>query len=78
MTTELEQTLERLRADGFYVSAFLETDSRGAAHLLGWTRAYLANRRAAGAPLPPGHRFGRSWLYRVADVIEWRRSREVA
>lgn len=76
--SELEQAIELLRAGRFHVSAFGETDSRGAAFLLGWTVAYLANRRSAGAPLPSGFRFGTRWFYRVDAVLEFRRVRKTA
>jgi hypothetical protein len=74
--TEIEAATALLRAGGFHVSAFNETDSRGAAYLLGWTPATLSNKRTAGAPLPPGHRFGRTWLYAIDAVLAFRDSRK--
>lgn len=74
--SELEHAIELLRAGGYHVSAFRETDSRGAAFLLGWSVAYLSNRRSGGSPLPPGHRFGRTWLYAIDGVLEFRRARK--
>jgi hypothetical protein len=74
--SDLEQTIARLRTAGYFVNGFNETDSRGAAYLLGLEPTTLANRRAAGRPLPPARRFGRTYWFDVGAMLAWRRSRE--
>ena len=71
---ELEHAIARLRDADFHITPFDEVDTAGAAFLLGWTRAYLDNRRSAGAPLPRARRFGRRYWYRIDDVLAWRRA----